>query len=159
MGFTFNDFPDSKVHGANMGPISGRQDPGGSHVGPMNLAIWVEWGQTFPGLTHRPLMPHILRQLIGSALVEIMVYRLLGAKPLSKSMLIIVNWTLRNNFQCNFNQNTKLFIHENAFETIVCEMLAILSIRDKLTFHMNYFYQVRTPFMAFLYFILWNIHV
>ena len=23
-----------------MGPIWGRQDPGGPHVGPMNLAIW-----------------------------------------------------------------------------------------------------------------------
>ena len=32
--------PDSKVHGANMGPIWGREDPGGPHVGPMNLAIW-----------------------------------------------------------------------------------------------------------------------
>ena len=32
--------PDSKVHGANMGPIWGRQDPGGPHVGHMNLAIW-----------------------------------------------------------------------------------------------------------------------
>ena len=32
--------PDSKVHQANMGLIWGRQDPGGSHVGPMNLAIW-----------------------------------------------------------------------------------------------------------------------
>ena len=32
--------PDSKVHGANIGPIWGRQDPGGPHVGPMNLAIW-----------------------------------------------------------------------------------------------------------------------
>ena len=32
--------PDSKVHGANMGPIWGRQEPGGPHVGPMNLAIW-----------------------------------------------------------------------------------------------------------------------
>ena len=37
-------FPDSKVHGANMGPIWDRQDPGGPHVGPMNLAIWVtDW--------------------------------------------------------------------------------------------------------------------
>ena len=27
-------------HGANMGPIWGRQDPGGPHVGPMNFAIW-----------------------------------------------------------------------------------------------------------------------
>ena len=33
--------PDSKVHGANMGPIWGRQDPDGPHVGPMNFAIWV----------------------------------------------------------------------------------------------------------------------
>ena len=36
-------FPDSKVHGANMGPIWGRQDPGGRHVGPMNVAIRVSW--------------------------------------------------------------------------------------------------------------------
>ena len=32
--------PDNKVHGANMGPIWERQDPGGPHVGPMNFAIW-----------------------------------------------------------------------------------------------------------------------
>ena len=32
--------PNSKVHGANMGPIWGRQDTGGPHVGPMNDAIW-----------------------------------------------------------------------------------------------------------------------
>ena len=30
---------DSKVHGASMGPIWGRQDPGGPHVGPINFAI------------------------------------------------------------------------------------------------------------------------
>ena len=34
-------YPDSKVRGANMGPIWGRQDPGGPHIGPMNFAIWV----------------------------------------------------------------------------------------------------------------------
>ena len=32
--------PDSKVHEANIGPIWGRQDPGGPHIGPMNFAIW-----------------------------------------------------------------------------------------------------------------------
>ena len=32
--------PDSKVRGTNMGPIWGRQDPGGPHVGPMKFAIW-----------------------------------------------------------------------------------------------------------------------
>ena len=35
------NYTDSKVHGANMGPIWGRQDPGGPFVGPMNFAIWV----------------------------------------------------------------------------------------------------------------------
>ena len=34
------DIPDSKVHGASMGLIWGRQDRGGPHVGPMNFAIW-----------------------------------------------------------------------------------------------------------------------
>ena len=35
-----HDAPDSKVHGATMGPNWDRQDPGGPHVGPMNLANW-----------------------------------------------------------------------------------------------------------------------
>ena len=33
--------PNSKVYGANMGPIWARQDPGGPNVGPMNLVIWL----------------------------------------------------------------------------------------------------------------------
>ena len=33
--------PDSKVPGANMGPIWGRYDTGGPHVSPMNFAFWV----------------------------------------------------------------------------------------------------------------------
>ena len=43
-------FPVSKVHGANMGPTWGRQDPGGPHVGPMNLAIWAGKLKLGPGL-------------------------------------------------------------------------------------------------------------
>ena len=38
-GISRTSIPDSKVHGANMGPIWGRQDPGGPHIDPMNLAI------------------------------------------------------------------------------------------------------------------------
>ena len=34
-------YPNSKVHGANVGPTWGRQDPGGPHVGHINFAIWV----------------------------------------------------------------------------------------------------------------------
>ena len=36
-----SNYPDNKVHGANIRSIWGRQDPGEPHVGPMNLAIWV----------------------------------------------------------------------------------------------------------------------
>ena len=40
---------------------------------------------------------------------------------------VIVNWTLRNKFQWIFNQNTKLFIHKNASESIISKMMTILS--------------------------------
>ena len=40
MGQICDHVPDSKVHGANVGPTWGRQDPGGPHVGHTNLAIW-----------------------------------------------------------------------------------------------------------------------
>ena len=39
----YSDHADSKVYGANMGPTWGRQDPGGPHVGPIYLAIWVHY--------------------------------------------------------------------------------------------------------------------
>ena len=44
--------PDSNVHGANMGPIWGRQDRGGPHIGPMIFAIWVipAWCKMAAGL-------------------------------------------------------------------------------------------------------------
>ena len=35
------EYPDNKIHGTNMGPTWGRQDPGGPHFGHINLAIWV----------------------------------------------------------------------------------------------------------------------
>ena len=34
------NIPDSKVHGANVGPTWGREDPGEPHVGHRKLAIW-----------------------------------------------------------------------------------------------------------------------
>ena len=52
-------YPDSKVHGANMGPIWGRQDPGGPHVGPMNFAICVGSGSYFPNECHQNAMVQV----------------------------------------------------------------------------------------------------
>ena len=39
----------------------------------------------------------------------------------------IVNWTLGNKLQWNFNRNSSIFIEENTFENVVCEMLYISS--------------------------------
>ena len=39
----------------------------------------------------------------------------------------IVNWILGNKLQWNFNHNSNIFIQENAFENVVCEMASILS--------------------------------
>ena len=39
-----NVYPDSKVHGAHMGPTWVLSAPDGPHVGPMYLAITVDYG-------------------------------------------------------------------------------------------------------------------
>ena len=39
----------------------------------------------------------------------------------------IVNWELGNKFQLNFNPNSYIFIQENAFENVICKIVAIWS--------------------------------
>ena len=70
-------------------------------------------------LTHLHLVPH-MRRWSGSALVQVMAWRLFGTKPLPEPTLI-VNWTVRDNLQWNLSGNRKNFIHENAFANVVCE--------------------------------------
>ena len=47
-------YPDSKVHGANMGPTWVLSAPDGPHVGPMNLAIRVYIITGIPNLQSIP---------------------------------------------------------------------------------------------------------
>ena len=68
-----------------------------------------------------------MRQGVGSALFQIMACRLFGPKPLSQPMLDLCQLDRGNKLQWNLNENSKLFIHENAFENSICEMAAILS--------------------------------
>ena len=81
------------------------------------------WGILFPEFSPSAVY---MRWLTGSPLVQIMACRLFGAKPLPEPSSRTVNWTPGNKLQGNSNQNTKLFVHENAFETILCEMATIL---------------------------------
>ena len=54
--------PDSKIHGANVGPTWGRQDPGGPHVGHRNLAIW-------------GILPYLSELMMVSLLMHIFITR------------------------------------------------------------------------------------
>ena len=60
----FHDYPDNKVRGANIGPIWGRQDPGGPLVGPMNFAIWVYYGMTGDTISVIKLLCLLYRYLL-----------------------------------------------------------------------------------------------
>ena len=77
-------------------------------------------------LTHWSRVTHIcVRKLI--IIVSVMACRLIGAKPLYEPMLDCCQLNLANIFQWKFNQNTAIFIEENARENVVCEIASILS--------------------------------
>ena len=65
--------PDSKVHGANMGPIWGRQDSSGPHGGPMNFANCKECWQMFE---HEILNDECLLTMSLSKLNNIMYWEI-----------------------------------------------------------------------------------
>ena len=72
--FPVGSLPDSMVHGANMRPTWGRQDPGGAHIDPMNIAIWamirshdLSYDFVFLSLTYASIQIHmVFRGIIGS---------------------------------------------------------------------------------------------
>ena len=73
--------PDSKVHGANIGPSWGRQDPGGPHVGPMNFAIWDVFYSSVLGANR------VLHTPVGAA-IEWAVVRRFSDRLASRKWLI-----------------------------------------------------------------------
>ena len=46
---------------------------------------------------------------------------------------VIVNWTIRNKLQENFHRNSHYFIEQNALESVICKMEAILSQPQSVT--------------------------
>ena len=72
LSVVFYDVPNSKVHGANIRPIWGRQDPGGPHVGPMNFAIT---GGSFSNITYqeRLSMHNMILQLRSAMCTNIVI--------------------------------------------------------------------------------------
>ena len=78
-------------------------------------------------LTHRQLEIHgcVLSPIATDALVLVLMHQAISNQCWPNSHFI--GKRLENKHQWNLNHNTKLFIHENAFENIICEIAAILS--------------------------------
>ena len=72
------------------------------NIWPLNLMLWTNESLRFFTLTY---LPAYMRQWIGSALIKIM-----APSHYLNQCWDIVNWTLRNKVQWNFNQNTNIFV-------------------------------------------------
>ena len=78
-------------------------------------------------LNSSPPSAAYMGQWTASALVQIMASTYSVPSHYLNQCWVIVNWTLRSKLQWNINQNTNIFIQENASKNIVCETAAILS--------------------------------
>ena len=67
-----------------------------------------------------------MHQQIKSSLAQLTACHWFGTKPLSDPMMVYCR-THGNKIQWNFNQDTIIFINENAFKNVVCKMAVILS--------------------------------
>ena len=67
-------YPDSKVHGANMGPTRDLSAPDEPHVGPMNLAIKVADGARSSAGT-------VCTTMFGMFLWPLMIARMIFSNP------------------------------------------------------------------------------
>ena len=90
--------------------------------------FWFNWHiqNTTIWLTHWDRVTHIC---VGKLIIIVSDNGLLPARRQAviwHNIRDIVNWTLGNKLQWNFNRNSNIFIQENAFESVICEMASIL---------------------------------
>ena len=78
-------------------------------------------------LIHLPLVPQICVSEWGQHWFRKWLVTYSVPNHYLNQCWIIINSTLRNTLQWNFNQNTHFLIHKNSSENVVCEMAAILS--------------------------------
>ena len=78
-------------------------------------------------LTHLPRMPHICVSESGQHWFRWWLVAYSAPSHYLNQCWVVVNGDLRNKLQWIFIQNTKLFIHENSSENVVCGNATILS--------------------------------
>ena len=92
--------PDSKIHGANMGPTWVLSAPDGPHVGPTNLAIrhimlpcdvtrqWVDYELTMTFICFKSFLPGSIVQILGDIVLEYCFIKLYMIFSISMEMFI-----------------------------------------------------------------------
>ena len=96
------------------------------------------WASTISFLTDRPKLNHFLLVLhicVSESSHHWFRWWFVAYSAPSQYLnqcFVIVNWTLSNKLQWNFNPNPNNFIHKNTFENVVCEMAVISSRGDEL---------------------------
>ena len=87
-------YPDSKVHGANVGPIMDRQDSGGPHVGPKNFAIWLVLIVLWNFETMLNISGAEYQEIVFSTAADTLVYNVVGYTYGIPAVVIKYNKTL-----------------------------------------------------------------
>ena len=77
--------------------------------------------------SHHPLVPHICVSESGQRRFRYWLVAYWASRHYLNQCWVIVSLPFRNRLQWKFHRNTKLLIHQNASENIICEMAAILS--------------------------------
>ena len=98
--------PNSKVHGANMGPTWGRQDPGGTHVGPMNFAIMATFSQISKRAICLQGSDNTIQALpasrrLGARVVDIIYHYTMLSLSIPSDMVLICRHTRHGNKLCH----------------------------------------------------------
>ena len=98
----------------------------GQAPGLCRFHLWVpDLQMSSSDLTHLPLVLHICISECGKHWFRKWLVAYSATSHYLNQCWVIINWTIGNRLQWNFNQNTRLFIHESAPENIVCKMAAI----------------------------------
>ena len=99
-------------------------------------------------LIRLPLVPHIYVSDLGQHWFRLWLVACPAPSHYLNQCCLLVNWILGNELQLTVKfelkkEKQKPFIHENAFETVICEMVAILS-RGEITVQKTCFLQKHT---------------
>ena len=144
-------YPNSKGHGANMGPIWGWQDLGGPHVGPMDFAIWVlifgweveqkNWSEHWNGNVV------ILTKLSSMAALEVVNMTTFSAAS-KYQVNHSTNWTTHSGCLV-YPSHTKVLSY-NLFQTQICKLwyLHLMQLLCISLLFLYYFCQVPGRFPA-----------